>query len=81
MIFAKGEVDESKGNYVVATEVFINGATPQIIAEYRAIGEELIKNMHNIPNEFQGLYTEQILKQITEIGERLVKKYQEVSKE
>lgn len=81
MIFARGEVDKSQGDYDVTTEVFLRGETSQIFCEYEAIGREIIKNMDKIPKELQGIFAEQMLKKISNLGEDLVKKYQEVSKE
>lgn len=81
MIFVRGEVDKSQENYEVTAEVFLKGETSQIILEFRAIGDELIRNLDKLPKDKQSIYTEQILNQITEIGEDLVKKYQEVTKE
>ena len=81
MIFVRGEVDKSQENYEVTAEVFLKGETSQIILEFRAIGNELIRNLDKLPKDKQSIYTEQVLKQITELGEDLVKKYQEVSKE
>ena len=81
MIFVRGEVDKSQENYEVTAEVFLKGETSQIILEFRAIGDELIRNLDKLPKDKQSIYTEQVLKQITEIGEDIVKKYQEVTKE
>lgn len=81
MIFARGEVDKSKENYEVTTEVFFKGETSQIFCEYEAIGREIIRNMDSIPKEFYGIFAEQMLKSISNLGESLVEKYQEVSKE
>ena len=81
MIFVKGYVDKSNDNYNVTAEVFLRGETSQIVLEFRAIGDELVRKMDKLPKDKQSIYTEQILNQITEIGEDLVKKYQEVTKE
>ena len=81
MIFARGEVDKSKEDYEVTTEVFLKGETSQIICEFRAIGDDLINGMDKLPKEAHGVFAEQLLQQITDLGESLVKKYQEVSKE
>jgi len=81
MIFVRGEVDKSQENYEVTAEVFLRGETSQIILEFRAIGDELIRNLDKLPKDKWSIYTDQILNQITEIGKDLVKKYQEVTKE
>ena len=81
MIFARGEVDKSKEDYEVTTEVFFRGETSQIFCEYEAIGKEIIRNMDQMPKSLQGIFAEQMLKSITNLGEDLVKKYQEVTKE
>lgn len=81
MIFVRGEVDKSQENYEVTAEVFLRGETSQIVLEFRAVGDELLKNMDKLPKDKQGIFAEQVLKQITELGEDLVKKYQEVTKE
>lgn len=81
MIFARGEVDKSQGDYDVTTEVFLKGETLQLICEFSSVGNELIKNLDKIPKDIQGLFAEKLLAQLSELGANLVVKYQEVSKE